>query len=159
MRHPLPPLSSAQGTAIRRTDHVGQRAAVPNTRLPYSVGRSWRGSEPAVVYCGNDGPPGTLVAQLEECLASGAPFGVLVLEGNVANEGSLRTAMQAIGRDRLATACIGWAVIVPRADVRPALLAHNARAATRDGADAPFPVCACADKAEAMAWLRRRLGG
>ena len=121
---------------------------------PYPAERGWQSDPPRVVCCGGEGTPDALLAKLNACLASGGPFGVLVLEQTTHSE-MLRTASQAIGHDRLAAACVGWAVVVTHAAVRPALLAYG----TEHGgeADVPFPIHACADRVEAMAWLCRRL--
>ena len=48
-------------------------------------------------------------------------------------------------------------MVVTHAAVKPALLACGAGHGGE--ADVPFPIHGCADRVEAMAWLRRRLSG
>lgn len=99
--------------------------------------------------------PAALIAALEARLAAGARFAVLAAAPPLGRdeERGLLARWWSTVRGRLAGLCAGWAVLVPGADVDPALLAHHA---VRDPAP-PFPVRACADQADALLWLRARL--
>ncbi len=99
--------------------------------------------------------PTTLIGQVEARLAVGARFAVLANTtplGRAADRGFLEGWWRA-AHPRLGSLCAGWAVLVAGADVNPGLLL---------GADtvadfAAFPIRNCADRADALWWLRTRL--
>lgn len=94
--------------------------------------------------------PIALIGAVEARLAAGAPFVVLAPStplGRAADRGLLEGWWR-VALPRLAGLCVGWAALVPEAAI-PA-------EPTTDGA---FPIRFCADRAEALWWLRSRLAG
>ena len=133
---------------------AGQHPAAPRSRgaeWPFAAGNS-----PALPLLHWDGRVATtLIAQVEARLASGERFVVLAAAaplGRGADRALLDRWWRA-AQGRLDGRCAGWAVLVPGADVRPALLPASAGLTEMVG----FPIRACADQAEALWWLRGRL--
>jgi hypothetical protein len=99
--------------------------------------------------------PMSLIGQVEARLAAGTRFEVLAPTsplGCAADRGFLDGWWRA-AQPRLSGMCAGWATIVRGADVNPGHL--SASADRLEFAD--FPIRACADRAEALLWLRGQL--
>ena len=99
--------------------------------------------------------PTSLIGQVEARLAAGTRFVVLASMtplGRPADRGFLEGWWRA-AHPRLGGLCAGWAVLVARAGVDPGRLLRDDTVA-----DFPaFPIRTCADRADALWWLRTRL--
>jgi hypothetical protein len=109
-------------------------------------------SSPIVQWDGAS--PAALIAAAESRMAAGLRFVVLATPPCCDSDRALIASWQAAASGRLAASCGGWAEVVPGADVSPAKLSRL----TCGQPDLRFPQRAFADRMEAMAWLRHRLG-
>jgi hypothetical protein len=148
----MPVVASQGGGALQITAMTGPDPGAQTARQHSSPAPAPGSS---VIVHWDSAAPALLIAAVEARLAAGTRFAVLAAVpplGRGEDHALLARWWSAV-HGRLAGRCTGWAVLVPGADIDPALLARHA---VRDSAF-QFPIRACADRAEALRWLRVRL--